>query len=75
LLALPDHIDARGWQPPSPAAVRAVVEATGLSQQEVGRRLGVGGRPVRSWVSERSPRAMRYSEAVALAALAREADA
>jgi hypothetical protein len=45
-------IDARRWRRPPHHEVRRLVEATGLSQQEVGRRLGIGARRVRHWLAE-----------------------
>ena len=66
-------IDARTWVPPSPADVRTLIERAGLSQQEVGRRLGVGGRRVRSWVAYTNPQPMRYCEWLALGLLVSQA--
>ena len=70
-------VDAARWTRPAPAEVRRVIEATGLSQCEVGRRLGVGERRVRHWLAERVDREARridYTEWLALRLLALDVD-
>ncbi len=65
-------IDARDWTRPEAAAVRALVQRTGLSQRAVGRRLGVGERRVRHWVASKvdhDGRRISYVEHLALLAL------
>ncbi len=64
--------DARGWIRPEPAEVRALLERTGLSHQELGRRLGVGIRRPRHWIAsvvDQDTRRIRYAEHFALLAL------
>ena len=65
-------MDARGWTRPDPGEVRSLIGQTGLSQLEVGLRLGVGGRRVRHWVAlevDHEGRRISFVEHLALLAL------
>ncbi len=67
-----ETIEAERWTRPPPDEVRRLVEATGLSQVDVGRCLGVGERRVRHWLAarvDRESRRISYVEWVALKAL------
>lgn len=38
------------WLPPTPDEIRSMLEALGISQEGLGRLLGINGRTVRRWV-------------------------
>lgn len=59
------------YRPPSGAAIRAMIERTGLSQVAVAKAIGVDPRTIRYWVAEEPRRAVpSYAAVYVLSVLA-----